>query len=199
MERLLKRLDTLSDSDTLVLSGNVQSGISQDIYARILKRVRGKDILTVVDAEAPLLLPALKYKPFLIKPNVKELGEMVCSKVSTFEQISAAAAQLQELGAQNVLVSMGKDGAALFTRNGEVLRHRAFNGTVCNSVGAGDSMIAGFLASYSDTRDYKDALRVGSAAGAATAFSPGIATGRLVNEILKQNKIITGGIINEDY
>jgi 1-phosphofructokinase len=188
LKQLLKRLDALADGDTLVLSGSVQNSISLGIYAQLLERVSGKDVLTIVDAEAPLLLPALQFKPFLIKPNVKELAEMVCAEVSTFEQISSAAAKLQQFGAQNVLVSMGEDGAALFTRDGEVLRQSAFSGTVYNSVGAGDSMIAGFLAAYLGTRDFDAALRLGSAAGAATAFSPGIATGTLVNEILNSSR-----------
>ncbi|MCB7318356.1 1-phosphofructokinase [Lacrimispora sp. 210928-DFI.3.58] len=174
VEELFDKLLGLKEGDALVLSGSIPSSIADDIYERIMEKLDGKGVRVFVDAEKDLLLNVLKYHPFLIKPNNHELGQMFGKELHTDEEIIAHARLLQEKGAVNVLVSMAGDGAILIAEDGQVYRQGVCQGTVKNSVGAGDSMVAGFLAGYLEKRDYAWALKLGTACGGATAFSDGI-------------------------
>ena len=185
LRELLSKLDALSDGDILVLAGSVPGSLPPNIYEKILERQNGKDIRTVVDAEKELLLNVLKYKPFLIKPNNHELGEMFGVTLKTNEEIAEYAGKLKDMGAQNVLVSMAGDGALLLDENGEISICGVCRGTVKNSVGAGDSMVAGFIAG-SAQGDYEYALKLGTAAGGATAFSDGLAEKDEIYRLLEQ-------------
>lgn len=173
--RLFEKLDQLREGDVLVLSGSIPKTIDDDIYENIMERLDGKGVLIAVDAEKNLLLNVLQYHPFLIKPNNHELGAMFGVTLKTEEEIICHAKKLQERGARNVLISMAGDGAVLVDEEGKTYRMGVPRGTVKNSVGAGDSMVAGFLAGYLDRGDYSHALRLGSAAGSASAFSEGLA------------------------
>ena len=184
VEALFEKLDNLCDGDTLILAGSIPSSLPSDIYERILERLFHKNIRTVVDATKDLLLNVLKYKPFLIKPNNHELGEMFGVELHTDEEIEKYARKLQEMGAVNVLISMAGDGAMLIDERGETHRCGVCKGTVRNSVGAGDSMVAGFTAGIQNG-DYEYALKLGTAAGGATAFSDGLATKEKIAELLK--------------
>lgn len=181
---LFEKLDRLSDGDTLILAGSIPSSLPSDVYERILERLSGKGIKAVVDATKELLLNVLKYKPFLIKPNNHELGEMFGVEPKTDNEIEKYARKLQEMGAVNVLVSMAGDGAMLIDEFGKMHRCGVCKGTVKNSVGAGDSMVAGFIAG-SLHGDYEYALKLGTAAGGATAFSDGLATKEKIAELLE--------------
>ena len=175
LEALFAQLDALKEGDILVLAGSIPASLPSDVYQTILSRLEGRGILAAVDATRDLLVKVLPYRPFLIKPNNLELGEIFGRVLSTDEEIRECARQLQAQGARNVLVSMAAKGAMLFDETGGVHRIAAPSGTVKNSVGAGDSMVAGFLAGYLEKRDYAYALRLGTAAGSATAFSTGLA------------------------
>ncbi len=181
---LFEKLDKLSDGDTLVLAGSIPSSLPSDIYERILERLSGKKIRVIVDATKDLLLNVLKYKPFLIKPNNHELGEMFGVELNTDEEIELYARKLQEMGAVNVLISMAGDGAMLIDEYGKTHRCGVCKGTVKNSVGAGDSMVAGFTAGIING-NYEYALKLGTAAGGATAFSDGLATKEEIAELVK--------------
>ncbi len=181
---LFAKLDKLSDGDTLILAGSIPSSLPSDIYEKILGRLSGRNIKTVVDATKDLLLNVLKYKPFLVKPNNHELGEMFGTELKTDEEIEKYARKLQEMGAVNVLISMAGDGAMLIDEYGKMHRCGVCKGTVRNSVGAGDSMVAGFTAG-SLKGDYEYALKLGTAAGGATAFSDGLAEKAKIDELLK--------------
>lgn len=185
IDKLFEKLDEISDGDTIVLAGSIPGSLPSDIYERILERLQTKKIRAVVDATKELLMNVLKYKPFLIKPNNFELGEMFGTELKTDDEIAAYAGKLKNMGAVNVLVSMAGDGAILLDENGKVHKCGVCKGTVKNSVGAGDSMVAGFLAGC-ETGDYEYALKLGTAAGGATAFSDGLANKELVYELLKQ-------------
>ncbi len=184
LERLYEQLDGLSDGDVLVLSGSVPGCLGADTYEKILARLTGRGILTVVDAAGELLIRALKHRPFLIKPNDKELADISGASLETEGDLVAAARGLQAMGARNVLVSLGGDGALLLDESGTVHRSECPQGTVINSVGAGDSMVAGFLAGWLASGDYDGALRWGIAAGSATAFSLGLADREAVETLL---------------
>lgn len=186
IEELYSRLDQLVAGDTLVLAGSIPSTLPNNIYEQIMERLYKKEIRFVVDATNDLLKNVLKYKPFLIKPNNHELGEMFGVKIETQEEIIYYAKELQNLGARNVLISMAGDGAILLDENIMVHRIGVPSGKVVNSVGAGDSMVAGFLAGYLKTQDYNEALRLGTAAGSATAFSPGLGKKELIDTLLEQ-------------
>ena len=186
MEALEAKLDTLKEGDILILAGSIPASLSQTTYERLLARLDGKGVRAVVDATRDLLVNVLQYHPFLIKPNNHELGEIVGKVLKSDEEIVAAAKTLQEKGARNVLVSMAGDGALLLDEQGEVHRIGTPKGKVVNSVGAGDSMVAGFVAGYLQTGDYKTALRLGTACGSATAFSLGLAKKNDIDELLKQ-------------
>lgn len=183
VDKLFEKLEDLKQGDVLVLSGSIPASIDRGIYERILARLEGRGILAVVDAEKELLLNVLKYHPFLIKPNNHELGDMFGVTLKTEEEITSYARKLQDMGAGNVLVSMAGDGALLVTKDGQVHKMGVAKGTVRNSVGAGDSMVAGFLAGYLENGDYGHALRLGTAAGGATAFSGGLGTKEKIMEL----------------
>lgn len=186
LEALLHKLDALGEGDVLVLAGSIPASMPSDVYESILARLEGKKVLCAVDATRDLLVNVLKYRPFVIKPNNHELGEIFGRTLTTDEEIRECAAKLQEQGARNVLVSMAGDGAMLLDENGVCHRLAAHKGKVKNSVGAGDSMVAGFLAGYLDSGDYEQALRVGSAAGSATAFSDVLATRPEIEALLNK-------------
>ena len=181
---LFEKLDSLKDGDTLILAGSIPSSLPSDIYEKILQKLADRKIKTVVDATKDLLLNVLKYNPFLIKPNNHELGEMFGVKLTTKEEIEKYAKKLQEKGAKNVLISMAGEGAVLVDENGKTHVCGVCKGTVRNSVGAGDSMVAGFVAGSLEG-DYEYALKLGTAAGGATAFSDGLATKEKIAELLK--------------
>ncbi len=185
IEKLLGKLDKLEDGDVLVLAGSIPGTLPSDIYEKILARLSERKIKTVVDATKDLLLNVLKYKPFLIKPNNHELGEMFGAKLKTEDEIISYAKKLREMGAVNVLVSMAGDGAILVDEDGKVHKCGVCKGTVKNSVGAGDSMVAGFIAG-STKGDYGYALKLGTATGGATAFSDELAKKEEIYELLKQ-------------
>ena len=185
MRALETKLDALQKDDVLILAGSIPACLPQSTYERLLARLQGRGVRAVVDATQDLLLKVLPYKPFLIKPNNHELSEIVGHELTTDDEIVAAAAGLQAQGARNVLVSMAGDGALLLDENGAVHRIGCPKGKVVNSVGAGDSMVAGFVAGYLRTGDYRYALRLGTACGSATAFSVGLATKEKINELLE--------------
>lgn len=180
---LFQKLEDLADGDTLILAGAIPSSLPTDIYEKIMGKISRKKVRTVVDATGDLLLNVLKYKPFLIKPNNHELGEMFGVEIKNDEEILEYARKLQDMGAANVLISMAGDGAMLIDENGKTHRCGVCRGTVKNSVGAGDSMVAGFMAGL-EHGDYEYALKLGTAAGGATAFSDGLATKEKIKELL---------------
>lgn len=173
---LFEQLDALKEEDILVLAGSIPNTLPSDIYERILEHLQGRGIHFVVDATKELLLKVLKYHPFLIKPNNHELGEMFGVTLKTRDEIVTYAKKLQEMGAENVLVSMAGDGAILLTEEGVIYEAKPPKGKVLNSVGAGDSMVAGFLTGYLNTGDYEKAFRLGVVTGSATAFQYWLAT-----------------------
>ncbi len=175
-DRLFQQIKDLVDGDMLILAGSIPKTLPSDVYEKIIAIVADKKIDVVVDATKDLLKNVLKYHPFLIKPNNHELGEMFGKTLKTDDEIEFYAKKLQELGARNVLISMAGDGAMLISENGEKFRIGVPKGEVRNSVGAGDSMVAGFIAGYLNTGSYENALKMGTAAGSATAFSDDLAT-----------------------
>ena len=184
MDRLYEKLDRVTPEDVLVLSGSIPKCLPADTYEKIMARLDGKGIRIAVDAERDLLVNVLKYHPFLIKPNNHELGEIFGRVLKTDEEIIECAAKLQERGGRNVLVSMAGDGALLLDEQGQSHRIGCPSGKVVNSVGAGDSMVAGFLAGYLKDGDYGYALKLGTAAGSATAFSIGLASREKIDELM---------------
>ena len=186
MQALEAQLDRLQKDDVLVLAGSIPASLAQTTYERLLARLEGRGVRAVVDATRDLLVNVLPYRPFLIKPNNHELSEIVGVKLTTDHEIAAAAAQLQSRGARNVLVSMAGDGALLLDEHGQTHRVGCPKGKVVNSVGAGDSMVAGFLAGYQQSGgDYGTALKLGTACGSATAFSLGLATRSDIDALLE--------------
>ena len=179
---LFKKLDALTDGDTLILAGSIPSSLPSDIYEKILERLSNKKIRVVVDATKDLLLNVLKFKPFLVKPNNHELGDMFGVKLETDQEIEKYARKLQAMGAVNVLISMAGDGSMLIDETGKMHRMGVCKGKVKNSVGAGDSMVAGFTAGI-QSGDYEYALKLATAAGGATAFSDGLATIEKITEL----------------
>ena len=185
IKELFAKLDSLQDGDTIVLAGSIPNTLPADIYEQILQYLSGKNIKAVVDATGELLLRVMKFKPFLVKPNNYELGELFKVTLQTNEEIAQYARKLQEMGARNVLVSMAGDGALLIDENGKEHFCDVCKGTVRNSVGAGDSMVAGFLAGSKDG-DYEFALKLGTATGGATAFADGLAKREDIDRLLAQ-------------
>lgn len=181
---LYKKLDAVADGDILVLAGSIPAGMPGDLYEKIMAALQEKKVRVVVDATGELLLKVLRYRPFLIKPNRYELGELFGRTLKTEDDVRACAAKLQDRGARNVLVSLGGDGAILLDETGEFQQIGVPRGTVRHSVGAGDSMVAGFLAGYLKLGTYSYALRTGAAAGSATAFSDELATREDVLKLL---------------
>lgn len=187
MQELEAKLDRLQKDDVLVLAGSIPASLAQTTYERLLARLAGRGVRAVVDATRDLLVNVLPYHPFLIKPNNHELSEIAGVPLESDEEITAAARDLQAKGARNVLVSMAGDGALLLDENGGVHRIGCPKGKVVNSVGAGDSMVAGFVAGYRQSGgDYDAALKLGTACGSATAFSLGLATRADIDTLLAE-------------
>lgn len=182
---LFEKLNQLQDGDVLILAGSIPNTMPADSYEKILAHLSDKNIKVVVDATKDLLLKVLPYHPFLIKPNNHELGELFGVTLHSIEEIATYAKKLQEMGAQNVLISMAGDGALLIDETGKQYVCGVCKGTVKNSVGAGDSMVAGFVAG-SMHGDYEAALKLGTAAGGATAFSEGLAQRAEIERLLQQ-------------
>lgn len=188
LKELYSKLDKLESGDTLVLAGSLPKSIPQDIYESILEHIKGRNIAAVVDTAGKKLLGVLKYRPFLIKPNNQELGEIFDTTADSLDEILPLALKLQALGARNVLVSRGADGAVLLTEDGEIINAPTFEGKAINTVGAGDAMLAGFLFKFNQTGDMKKALTFGAAAGTATAFSNDLAAPELIYRLLKDKE-----------
>ncbi len=183
MEELSRKLDALRDGDSLVLAGSIPASLPVTVYAQLLEQAAGKDVRTVVDAADGALTAALPLRPFLIKPNLEELSSLFQREVSDVETARECARELQRRGARNVAVSMGERGAMLLCEDGPALFSRPIRGKAVSTVGAGDSMVAGMLYGWQLHGTAEGALRWGTAAGAATAFAPGIASGASVREL----------------
>ncbi|WP_455684387.1 1-phosphofructokinase [Thomasclavelia sp.] len=186
IEKLFLQLDQLQKGDVLILSGSIPVTMSKAIYYDILARLENKDVEVVVDTTGELLIKTLKYRPFLIKPNNHELAELFNVELASLDDIEFYARKLQEMGAQNVLISMAKDGSLLIDKNGHRHQLGVCQGKVKNSVGAGDSMVAGFVAGYLSNMNHLETLKLATAAGGATAFSSGLATKEKIEELIKQ-------------
>ena len=188
LEHLFDQIKTMNNGDYLIMAGSVPSSLPQDIYSQIIERLKDKDIEFIIDTNKNLLLNVLIYQPFLIKPNLAELEELFHVKINTREEIIDYANKLREKGAKNVLVSLGKDGAILVTEE-HVYLSNAANGKLINSVGSGDSMVAGFVAGYTQTHNFEWALKLASACGGATAFSDDLATKEMIDHVLKDIEV----------
>lgn len=186
LKALYEKLSNLSKGDYLILSGSIPSSVPDDIYERIMKSLLEKEVEFVVDATKDLLLKVLKYKPFLIKPNHHELAEMFNVELKNDDDIITYGKKLQEMGAKNVLISMAGDGAILLPENGEAIKREVPKGILKNSVGAGDSMVAGFLCGYLKYNNIDEAFKMGIATGSASAFSEELATKEEVEKLLAQ-------------
>ena len=193
VDALMTQLDRLGADDTLVLAGSIPASMPDDIYQKIMERLDGRNVRIVVDATKDLLLNVLGHHPFLIKPNNHELGDIFGVKLSEREEVVPYAKKLQEKGAVNVLVSMAGKGAVLLAEDGSVYVAEAPKGTLKNGVGAGDSMVAGFLAGYGESGDYEHAFRMGLAAGSASAFSEQLATKDEIEKVYEACKIMKIG------
>lgn len=189
IDELLNKLKGIKSGDYLVLSGSVPPSLSDDIYEKLLEHFTDKDINIVVDTTGNLLKNILKYKPFLIKPNHHELGEIFSVDINSTQDVIRYAKKLQEMGAKNVLVSRAKDGATLIDENGNVTSVTNASGKIVSSVGCGDSMVAGFIAGYIESRDYEKALRLGAICANATAFSSSIAKKKEIDNMLLNKNI----------
>lgn len=185
VEKLFAKVEKLEAGDILVLAGSIPGGVPQDIYRQMLQRLEGKRVKTVVDATGDLLLDTLSYHPFLIKPNHQELSELFQVKLCTRQDVIPYAEKLQKLGARNVLVSLAGDGAVLIDEEGRIYESDAPKGKLINGVGAGDSMVAGFLAGY-DKGGCKEAFCMALAAGSASAFSASLATKEQIEELRRR-------------
>ena len=186
VEELMKQLDRLGEGDVLFLSGSIPSSMPDDAYQKIMERLDGRGVQIVVDATKDLLLNVLEYHPFLIKPNNHELGELFGVELKTREEVIPYAKKLQEKGAVNVLVSMAGEGAVLIDANEDVYMAPAPKGTLVNGVGAGDSMVAGFMAGWLEKQDYEHAFGMGVSAGSASAFSEHLATKAEIEAVYQQ-------------
>ena len=184
VDALFSKLDVLGQDDTLVISGSVPNTLPSDMYEQVMERLAGRGVRIVVDAERDLLTRVLSYRPFLVKPNNHELGEIFGVELATRDEVVPYAKRLQERGARNVLVSMAGEGAVFVSERGEVSMSEAPKGTVVNSVGAGDSMVAGFVAGWLETSDAASAFRMGLCTGSASAFSEELATRPEVEALL---------------
>ena len=189
IEALLAKLDKAASGDYVVLAGSIPQNLPSDIYEKMMRKGSEKGVRFVVDTTGALLLNALKYKPFLIKPNHLELGDLFGVRTETDDEIVCYAKKLQERGARNVLVSRSKDGALLLDENGDVHKIGIVTGKpVVSSVGCGDSMVGGFIAGYLKTGDFSHALRLGAACGSATAFTEGLAEKQDIEEVFHKLK-----------
>lgn len=183
---LMQKLQTLGEGDVLVLAGSIPSSMPDDIYQKIMEQLSGKGILIAVDATKNLLLNVLQYHPFVIKPNNHELGDIFHVTLKTRDEVVPYGKKLQEMGARNVLISMAGEGAVLITEDGQVYQSPAPKGVLVNGVGAGDSMVAGFLAGWMEKHDYRHAFYMGVSAGSASAFSEYLATKEEVLAVYQQ-------------
>lgn len=190
IQELYRKLDELKDGDVLVLAGSIPDVMPGSMYMDIMKHLSDRKLKIVVDATKDLLVNVLEYHPFLIKPNNHELGEIFNVSLEKKDEVVEYAKRLQGKGARNVLVSMAGEGAVLVTENGEVYKADAPKGILKNSVGAGDSMVAGFLAGYLEKENYKDAFAMGVCTGSASAFSEELATKEEVAALLEKNKYL---------
>lgn len=186
IDELFEKLDKLEDGDTLVLAGSIPNSLPNNIYEKIMEKLSDKGIRFIVDATNELLKKVLPYHPFLIKPNHRELEELFQVKITNQKDLIYYARQLQKEGAINVLVSLGKDGALLIAEDGHVYFCKGAKGQLINSVGSGDSMVAGFIAGYLKSNDYREALKLGSACGGATAFSEDLASREMIDTVYQQ-------------
>ena len=186
VDALFSKLDVLGQDDTLVISGSVPNTLPSDMYEQVMERLAGRSVRIVVDAERDLLTRVLSYRPFLVKPNNHELGDIFGVALKTRDEVVPYARRMQEMGAQNVLVSMAGEGGVLVAADGQVYQSPAAQGTVVNSVGAGDSCVAGFLAGLMETGSYQTAFRMGLAAGSASAFSDHLATRPEVEDLMSR-------------
>ena len=185
LEKLYQKLDSLKEDDILVLAGSIPSSLPSTIYSDIFDYLKDKKLKIVVDATKDLLMNVIPYKPFLIKPNNHELGELFNVELKDKDEVITYAKKLQEKGARNVLVSMAKDGAILVDENGKTHQSAAPKGKLVNSVGAGDSMVAGFIYGYQTYKDYSEAFKYGICTGSASAFSENLATLSEVKNLYK--------------
>lgn len=185
LSAMTKKVESIHDGDTIVISGSTSVGVPEDFYADLLDHIIEKDIRIVVDTTKLDLLPTLKYKPFLIKPNVQELSEIFGVTLSNEAEIEKYARLLQDMGARNVIISLGSDGAMLVDEFGKWHRTGVLRGRVINTVGCGDSMVAGFIAGYDKNKDYEYAFNLATACGNATAFSHGLAQRKTIDDILE--------------
>lgn len=189
IDQLFTKLDELTSEDILVISGSIPSSLPDTMYEQILQRVQNKACRVIVDATNTLLIKVLKYHPFLIKPNNLELGEIFHVSLHTREDVIPYAYKLQDMGARNILVSMAGQGAILLDETGNIYQSQAPKGNVINSVGAGDSMVAGFISGYLETNgDYQHAFMKGLCSGSASAFSENLATKQEVLDLMDQMK-----------
>ena len=186
VDALFSKLDVLGQDDTLVISGSVPNTLPSDMYEQVMEHLAGRGVRIVVDAERDLLTRVLPYRPFLVKPNNHELGDIFGVTLKTRDEVVPYARRMQEMGAQNVLVSMAGEGGVLVAADGQVYQSPAAKGTVVNSVGAGDSCVAGFLAGLMETGSYQTAFRMGLAAGSASAFSDHLATRPEVEDLMSR-------------
>lgn len=186
IEELMKKLDVLENGDVLFLAGSIPSSMPDDMYEQIMARLDGKGIMIVVDATKDLLVNVLKYHPFLIKPNNHELGEIFGVELKTRDDVVPYGRKLQEKGARNVLISMAGEGAVLIAENGQVFKEPAPDGKLVNGVGAGDSMVAGFMAGWMKEKNYGHAFHMGIAAGSASAFSENLASKEEIEAVYRQ-------------
>lgn len=185
--KLYRKLDTLKSEDILVLAGSIPDVMPESMYRDIMEYLQKKNLKIVVDATKDLLVKVLQYHPFLIKPNNYELGEIFNVEIRSKKDVITYAEIMQDMGARNVLVSMAGDGAVLVAEDGTVYQAEAPKGKVVNSVGAGDSMVAGFLAGYLEKESYAEAFKMGVCTGSASAFSEELATREQVEKLIKDN------------
>lgn len=186
--RLYQKLESITEDDILVLAGSIPPSVSEGLYSDIMERLKEKKIKIVVDATKDLLMNVLDKKPFLIKPNIHELGELFNVKLDSADEALPYALKLKEMGAVNVIISMGKDGAMMVDEYGNSYTMNSPEGKLVNSVGAGDSLVAGFLHKYLETGNYEEAFRYGVCTGSASAFSSALATKEEVEKLYREIK-----------
>lgn len=188
IKELYKKLDKVMDGDYLVLAGSIPKTLDDNIYMDIMEYMKNRKINIIVDATKELLVNSLKYKPFLVKPNKQELGDIFGTRIETEEQLLENGLRLKHMGARNVLVSLAGDGALLITEDMQIFRGPSPKGKLINSVGAGDSMVAGFIAGYIKNQKYEEAYKLGVASGSASAFSENLATKQEIQELFDNIK-----------
>lgn len=184
-----QKLEALVEGDVLVLAGSLAKGLPDDFYEQVMNKLQDKKVKIVVDSTNNTLLMTLKYRPFLIKPNHHEIAEMFEVEINNTEELLTYGNKLKDMGARNVLISMGGEGAILIAEDGYIYQSNVPEGVVKNSVGAGDSMVAGFIAGYLKTSQYSESLRLGAASGSATAFSSDVANADLIKQLVKEIEV----------